>query len=150
MVSKLSYLLIRYLQNNDRELTIKRVDTLLFDNDNIENIDFKTKKYIFFYKTSILSDDDIKIPKKILSQNKSCTLVIFTIFIAPKYADLILSKEINSTVIITIYFSDFLIKYENIIKSNETIFSDKEFKKLMIERIKNDYNYERNEESNLN
>ena len=27
------------------------------------NIDFKTKKYIFFYKTSILSDDDIKIPK---------------------------------------------------------------------------------------
>jgi len=150
MVSKLSYLLIRYLQNNDRELTIKRVDTLLFDNDNIENIDFKTKKYIFFYKTSILSDDDIKIPKKILSQNKSCTLVIFTIFIAPKYADLILSKEINSTVIITIYFSDFLIKYENIIKSNETIFSDKEFKKLMIERIKNDYNYDRNEESNLN
>ena len=150
MISKLSFLLMRYLQNNEGELTIKRVDTLLFDNDNIENIDFKTKKYIFFYKTSILSDDDIKIPKQILAQNKSCTLVIFTIFIAPKYADLILSKEINSTVITTIYFSDFLIKYESIIKNNETVFNDKEFKKLMVEKIKNDYNYERNEENCLN
>ncbi len=80
---------------------------------------------------------------KILSDNKSCTLVIFTIFIAPKYADLILRKEINSTVIISIYFSDFLIKYENIIKSNETVFYDKEFKKLMIKKIQNDYNYEK-------
>ena len=150
MISKLSFLLMRYLQNNEGELTIKRVDTLLFDNDNIENIDFKTKKYIFFYKTSILSDDDIKIPKQILTQNKSCTLVIFTIFIAPKYADLILSKEINSTVITTIYFSDFFIKYESIIKNNETVFNDKEFKKLMVEKIKNDYNYERNEENCLN
>jgi hypothetical protein len=85
-----------------------------------------------------------------LAQNKSCTLVIFTIFIAPKYADLILSKEINSTVITTIYFSDFLIKYESIIKNNETVFNDKEFKKLMVEKIKNDYNYERNEENCLN
>ena len=150
MVSKLSSLLIRYLENNEREFTIKRVDALLFDDDNIINIDFKTKKYIFFYKTSILSDDDIKIPKKILSDNKSIILVIFTIFIAPKYADLILSKEINSTVITTIYFSDFLIKYENVIKSNETIFNDKEFKKLVVNKIKDDYNYEKSEDNNLN
>ena len=145
MVSKLSSLLMRYLKNNDGEMTVKRVDILIMDNDNLENIDYKTKKYIFYYKTSILSDDDIKIPKKILAENKACTLVIFTIFLAPKYADLILSKEINSTVITSIYFSDFFIKYENIIKSNETIFSDAEFKKIVIEKFKNDFNYERNE-----
>jgi len=145
MVSKLSSLLMRYLKNNDGEMTVKRVDSLIMDNDNLENIDYKTKKYIFYYKTSILSDDDIKIPKKILAENKACTLVIFTIFLAPKYADLILSKEINSTVITSIYFSDFFIKYENIIKSNETIFSDAEFKKIVIEKFKNDFNYERNE-----
>ena len=145
MVSKLSSLLMRYLKNNDGEMTVKRVDSLIMDNDNLENIDYKTKKYIFYYKTSILSDDDIKIPKKILAENKACTLVIFTIFLAPKYADLILCKEINSTVITSIYFSDFFIKYENIIKSNETIFSDAEFKKIVIEKFKNDFNYERNE-----
>ena len=145
MVSKLSSLLMRYLKNNDGEMTVKRVDSLIMDNDNLENIDYKTKKYIFYYKTSILSDDDIKIPKKILAENKACTLVIFTIFLAPKYADLILCKEINSTVITSIYFSDFFIKYENIIKSNETIFSDAEFKKIIIEKFKNDFNYERNE-----
>ena len=145
MVSKLSSLLMKYLKNNDGEMTVKRVDSLIMDNDNLENIDYKTKKYLFYYKTSILSDDDIKIPKKILAENKACTLVIFTIFLAPKYADLILSKEINSTVITSIYFSDFFIKYENIIKSNETIFSDAEFKKIVIEKFKNDFNYERNE-----
>ena len=150
MISKLSSLLLKYLSNNEGEFTIKRVDSLLFDDDKIDNIDLKTKKYIFFYKTAILSDDDIKIPLKILSDNKSCTLVIFTIFIAPKYADLILRKEINSTVIISIYFSDFLIKYENIIKSNETIFCDKEFKKMMITKIKKDYNYEKIDEKNIN
>jgi uridine kinase len=145
MISKLSSLLMKYLENNGGEVTVKRVDTLILDSDNIDNFEYKSKKYIFFYKTSILSDDDIKIPKKILSENKTCTLVIFTIFLAPKYADLILSKEINSTVITTIYFSDFFIKYENIIKSNETMFKDLEFKKLVIEKFKKDFNYERNE-----
>lgn len=143
MISKLSSLLINYLNNNEREFTLKKIDILLFDDDNLINFDYKSNKYIFFYKTSILSDADITIPKKILSENKSCTLVIFTIFIAPKYAHLILSKEINSTVIITIYFSDFFIKYENIIKNNQTIFNDQKFKNLMTEKIKLDYNYEK-------
>ena len=46
MISKLSSLLIKYLTNNEGEFTIKRVDTLLFDNDNIDSIDLKEKKYI--------------------------------------------------------------------------------------------------------
>ena len=142
-VSKLSSLLIKYLSNNEKEFIIDRVDKLVFDDDEISENEFKNNKYIFFYKTSILDDKDIEIPKKILAENKSCTLVIFTIFLAPKYADLILSKEINSTVITTIYFSDFFIKYENIIKSNESIFSDKEFKSLMLEKMKLDFNYVR-------
>lgn len=141
MVSKLSSLLIKYLKNNKNEFNIKQVDTLIFDNENLDNIDYKSKKYIFFYKTSILTDDDIAIPKKILFENKSCILVIFTIFIAPKYADLILSKEINSTLITTIYFSDFFIKYENRIKCNKTIFNDEKFKTMMIKKLEYDYNY---------
>ena len=143
LISMLSSLLIKYLKNNDREFTIKRVDKLLFDSDDIDNLELKDTKYIFFFKTSILSLDDIKIPKKILNDNKSCTLVILTIFIAPKCADLILSKEINSTVITTIYFSDFFIKYENIIKNNETIFNDKDFKQLIVEKFKMDFNYDK-------
>ena len=146
LVSTLSSLLIKYLKNNDREFTIKRVDKLLFDTDIKDNDDYddlKSKKYIFYFKTSILSLDDIKIPKKILSENKSCTLVILTIFIAPKCADLILSKEINSTVIVSIYFSDFFIKYENIIKNNETIFNDKDFKQLIIDKFKMDFNFDK-------
>ena len=143
MITKLSSLLFKYLKNNEREFTVKKVDTLLFDTDEPDNFDYKSKKYIFFYKTSILSNDDIIIPRKILSENKSCTLVVFTIFIAPKYADLILSKEINSTVITTIYFSDFFIKYENIIKSNQTLFNDEKFKSLLVEKFKLDYNYEK-------
>jgi hypothetical protein len=143
MITKLSSLLFKYLKNNEREFTVKKVDTLLFDTDELDNFDYKSKKYIFFYKTSILSNDDIIIPRKILSENKSCTLVVFTIFIAPKYADLILSKEINSTVITTIYFSDFFIKYENIIKSNQTLFNDEKFKSLLVEKFKLDYNYEK-------
>ena len=143
LVSMLSSPLIKYLKNNDREFTIKRVDKLLFDSDDMDNLELKDTKYIFFFKTSILSLDDIKIPKKILNDNKSCTLVILTIFIAPKCADLILSKEINSTVITTIYFSDFFIKYENIIKNNETIFNDKDFKQLIVEKFKMDFNYDK-------
>ena len=143
LVSMLSSLLIKYLKNNDREFTIKRVDKLLFGSDDMDNLELKDTKYIFFFKTSILSLDDIKIPKKILNDNKSCTLVILTIFIAPKCADLILSKEINSTVITTIYFSDFFIKYENIIKNNETIFNDKDFKQLIVEKFKMDFNYDK-------
>ena len=139
-ITKLSSLLIKYLSNNEKEFIIDRVDKLIFDDDIKEN-EFKNNKYIFFYKNSILDDKDIEIPRKILADNKSCTLVIFTIFLAPKYADLILSKEINSTVITTIYFSDFFIKYENIIKNNESIFSAQEFKNLMLEKMKLDFNY---------
>ena len=147
MISKLCSLFVNYLKYNEGELTIKKVDTLLFENDITDNYDFKSNEYIFFFKTSILSDEDINIPKKIRDNNKSCKLVIFTIFIAPKYAELILSKEINSTVIITIYFSDFIIKYGNIIKNNDTIFSDKEFKRLLVEKFAHDFNYEKEDKN---
>ena len=130
MVSKLSSLLMRYLKNNDGEMTVKRVDSLIMDNDNLENIDYKTKKYIFYYKTSILSDDDIKIPKKILAENKACTLVIFTIFLAPKYADLILSKEINSTVIISYNLVNFLINMKISLKAMKQYLVMENLKKL--------------------
>ena len=81
------------MKYNEGELTIKKVDTLLLENDITDNFDFKNNEYIFFFKTPILSEEDINILKKIRDNNKSCKLVIYAIFITPKYSELIFKKK---------------------------------------------------------
>ena len=146
MVNMLSSLLIRDLKKKEGDFSIPDVNLLLFDDDS-KKYNYKMYKNIFYFKTAILSENDIKVAKNILDINKSCNLFIFTIFLAPKYADLILNKEINTTLFSTIYFSDFFIKFEDIIKNDDRIFNEKELKKIFSEKIKNDFDYEKDEEN---
>ena len=145
-VNTLSSLLIRDLKKKEGDFSIPDVNLLLFDDDS-KKYNYKMYKNIFYFKTAILSENDIKVAKNILDINKSCNLFIFTIFLAPKYADLILNKEINTTLFSTIYFSDFFIKFEDIIKNDDRIFNEKELKKIFSEKIKNDFDYEKDEEN---
>ena len=147
MVNMLSSLLIRDLKKKEGDLSAPEVNLLLFDDDDLKRYNFKLYKNIFLFKKAILSENDIKLAQEILDKNDKCNLFVFSIFLSPKYADLLLSKEINKTLLTTIYFSDFFIKFEDIIKNDESIFNDKEFKKLFSEKIKNDFDYEKEEES---
>ena len=149
LINMLISLLIRDLKMKRDAFYMPEIHLLLFDDENLEKYNFKNYKNIFYFKMSILSENDIEGPKYILSKNKDCNLFIFSIFLAPKYADLLLSKEINTTLFSTIYFSDFFIKFEDIIKGNFTIFKNKEFKDLFLEKIKNDFEYEKEDEEDV-
>ena len=140
-------LLIRDLKKKKDDFSLPEVHLLLFDDDDLEKYNnFKSYKNIFYFKLAILSENDIERLKYILTKNKDCNLFIFTIFLAPKIAELLLSKEINNTLFSTIYFSDFFIKFKEIIKNNYTLFIDKEFNNLFREKIKNDFDYEKEED----
>ena len=143
MVNMLTSLLIRDSKKKKGNFDFPEIHLLLFDEDDITKYDFKNYKNIYYYTLSILSENDIEKPKQILSKNKDCNLFIFSIFLAPKYADLLVNKEINSTLFTTIYFSDFFIKFEEIIRNNDPLLNDKEFKKLFSEKIKNDFDYDK-------
>ena len=147
LINMLISLLIRDLKKKKDDFALPEIHLLLFDDDNLEKYDFKKYQNIFYFKISILSENDIEGPKYILSKNKDCNLFIFSIFLAPKYADLLLSKEINTTLFSTIYFSDFFIKFEDIIKCKYTIFQNKDYKDLFLAKIKNDFNYGEEEEN---
>ena len=147
MVNMLFSLLIRDIKKKMGEFSNPEDLLLLSDEDNLEKYnDFKSYKNIYYFKTVILSESDIEGPQFILTKNKDCNLVIFSIILAPKYADLLLSKEITNTLFSTIYFSDFFIKFEKIIKGNEDVFNDKEFKKLFFEKVKREFNYANEED----
>jgi uridine kinase len=108
---------------------------LVFDTDDITNYDFKDCDTVFFYKTSILNPNDIKKPQYILSKNKDCNVIICSIFLAPRFAHLILGNQMNSILFITLYFSEFFVKYEKIIKDDTWVFNDTELKKLVKQMI---------------
>ena len=147
MINMLFSLLIRDIKKKLGEFSNPEDLLLLSDEDNLEKYnDFKSYKNIYYFKTVILSESDIEGPQFILTKNKDCNLVIFSIILAPKYADLLLSKEITNTLFSTIYFSDFFIKFEKIIKGNEDVFNDKEFKKLFFEKVKREFNYSNEED----
>jgi hypothetical protein len=146
MVDMLISMLIRNLKDKDQNVPV--IDLVLFDGDDLTKYkNFKGFKNIVYFKTSILSDNDTEVLNDILSKNKDCNLLIFTIFLAPKYADVLLNKEMNNSLLLTIYFSDFFIKFDIIIKNNKELFNDKEFKEIFSNKIKNNFDYE--EEDNL-
>ena len=94
---------------------------------------------IAFFKTSILVEDDVKKPQFILSQNKNCNLIICSILLAPRFAHYLIGKQMNFILFVTLYFSEFFVKYEQIIKEDKTIFNEEELKKIvkqMLERRK--------------
>ena len=146
MINMLTSLFIRDLKKKDK-YTFPEIHLVLFDGDNLKKYkNFKGYQNIIYFKTAILSDTDIEVPKYILSKNKDCNLLVFTIFLAPKYADLLLNKEINNTLFSTIYFSDFFIKFNNINKNEDGHFNDKKFKELFSAKVKNDFDYENEED----
>lgn len=149
MINMLISLFIRDLKKKKDVFSFPEVHLLLFGDEDLKKYNYKTYKNIFYFTMDILSENKIEGPKYILSQNKDCNLCIFTIFLAPKYADLLLSKEINTTLFSTIYFSDFFIKFEEIIKKSNTLFIEKEFKNLFMEKIKNEFDYEKEDEEDL-
>lgn len=105
--------------------------TLIFDSDDINDINFKHSHTIFFFKTSILVEDDIKKPQYILSKDKNCNLIICSILLAPRFAHYLIGKQMNSILFVTLYFSEFFVKYEQIIKNDKTIFNEEELKKIV-------------------
>ena len=124
LIEMLESLLVDYLQKFSE---IK----LVFDSDNITNYDFKHCPTVFYFKTAILTQEDIQKPQYILSQNKNCNIIICSIFLAPRFAHLIIGKQINSILFATLYFSEFFVKYEKIIKGDKLVFNEKELEKIV-------------------
>lgn len=124
LIALLPDTLMQYFKNQKYfATTLPHIDLVITENDNIDTIDLKQAKTIFYYKTCILTEEDIKIPEHILTTNKSCILVINTIFLASKFADQLLLNQINTLIFNTLYFNDFFIKFELMIKDNQGIFN---------------------------
>ena len=124
LIEMLESLLVDYLQ---KFTEIK----LVFDSDDISNYDFKHCPTVFYFKTAILTQEDIEKPQYILSQNKNCNIIICSIFLAPRFAHLIIGKQMNSIFFATLYFSEFFVKYEKIIKGDKLVFNEKELEKIV-------------------
>ena len=131
LIEMLESLLVDYLQ---KFTEIK----LVFDSDDISNYDFKHCPTVFYFKTAILTQEDIEKPQYILSQNKNCNIIICSIFLAPRFAHLIIGKQINSILFATLYFSEFFVKYEKIIKGDKLVFNEKELEKI-VKKMLSDY-----------
>jgi hypothetical protein len=131
LLDTIQTLLFEYLRKNSKNpLALPNIDYILFDSDNIENIDFEKSKIVMFFKTSIMNENDIKVPEYILSKNKDCKILICSIFLAPKFAHYLTSNQINSLSFFTLYFSEFFVKYDKIIKKDETVYNEKELEKI--------------------
>ncbi len=104
---------------------------LILDSDDISNIDFKHCSTVFYFKTAILTQNDIKKPQYILSKNKDCNIIICSIFLAPRFAHLLLGKQMNFILFVTLYFSEFFVKYDKIIKSDKMVFNEEELEKIV-------------------
>lgn len=132
LVSILPSLYVQYFRKVDtKNVNLPITNLLLYHDSDVTNINFKEAKNIFFFKTAILSDNDIKIPKDILSKNKDCQLVVFSLFLAPRCIH-ILGDQISNVIFVSLYFSNFYIKFEQIIKkdSDNNIYNEKEIRNL--------------------
>ena len=131
LLDTIQTLLFDYLRKNSKNpLALPNIDHILFDSDNIEKIDFEKCKIVMFFKTSIMNENDIKVPEYIMSKNKECKILICSIFLAPKFAHYLTSNQINSLSFVTLYFSEFFVKYDKIIKKDETVYNEKVLEKI--------------------
>ena len=145
LIEMLYNILNEYFRGKSYFSTIlPKIDLIILENDDISKIDFKKYKNVFIFKTLILNEDDIKIPEYIYNDNNDCNIVINSIFLAPKFSDIILSNKLNTVLFNTLYFSDFFIKFEKILKNNETIFNSKELNKKFFNIIEKNFKYTNN------
>ena len=152
MVEMLYSLLIRDIKSkkNDDDDSFPENELLLTDEDDLTKYgDFKEYNNIYYFKTAILSENDISGPKQILTMKKNIHLTIFSIFLAPKFTDILLSKEIYTVIFSTIYYSDFFIQLGELIKNDDSVFNDKQFKELFSNNLENYFNNGKDDLSDL-
>lgn len=120
-----------------------KVDLMLTEFDELDKYDWTKYKKIVFFKVFIMSEDDIIIPEKIVKKNKNCNLIINSLFLAPKFAEILLSNKLDTLLLNTIYFSDFLNKFELVIKKNNKYFEPKKlaekYKRKITDVFREDY-----------
>ena len=134
-------LLIGHFRKNSRFAeTLPTIDKVIVDSDDIEKMNFENCKYVLFFKASILNENDIKVPQYIFSKNKDCNIIISSLILSPKFAHYLTSDELNSIIFVTLYFNEFFIKYEEVIKKDETVFNEKELEKMFKKLVINNFN----------
>ena len=111
-------------------------DKIIYESDDINKINCKDLKNILFFKTAVLTEDDLKIPSYIRSQNKQCNIIICSIFLSRK-AIILFSEQkfISLSLLVTLYFSDIFILYKDKIENDKTVFNKEELKILFQEVI---------------
>lgn len=109
---------------------LPQIDLIITENDDVNKIDIAKYKNILLFKTAILNEDDMNIPEKILTLNPNCNLIINSIFLAPKFAELILGVRLNCVMINTLYFSDFFIKFEQFIIDDTSAYNSSKLSHL--------------------
>ena len=135
-------LLIGHFRKNSRFAeNLPIIDKVIVDSDDIEKMNFENCKFVLFFKTSILNENDIKVPQYIFSKNKDCNIIISSLILSPKFAHYLTSDELNSIIFVTLYFNEFFIKYEEVIKKDETVFNEKELEKMFKKLVINNFNY---------
>ena len=131
LLNMLQSSLVEHFRKNPKyEVNLPKLNKIIFDSDDISNEDFEKCKSVVFFKTAILTENDIKIPEYILTKNKDCNIIICSIFLAPKFAHFLTSNQMNNILFVTLYFSEFFVKYDEIIKKDKNVFNEKELEKL--------------------
>ena len=140
LLSMIQSSLVEHFRKNPKySENLPKLHHLIFADDDISKIDFEKCNSVIFYKTAILTENDIKVPQDILSKNKECNLIICSIFLAPKFAHFLTSNQMNSILFATLYFSEFFVKYDEIIKKDETVFNEKELEKIFKKLVKESF-----------
>ena len=103
--------------------------------DYLDKIEWGKYKNILLFKTLILTQEDMKVPEIILEKNKKCSVVVCSIFLAPKFADILMNSQLDTLLLNTLYFSDFFIKFEHLIRKDQTAFNAKELSNLFKQEI---------------
>ena len=132
LLNMLQSSLVEHFRKNPKyEVNLPKLHKLIFNSDDVSNEDFEKCNSVIFFKTAILTESDIKIPQYILSKNKDCNIIICSIFLAPKFAHFLTSNQMNNILFVTLYFSEFFVKYDEIIKKDQNVFNEKELEKLL-------------------
>ena len=132
----LSELLLNYLRKTKKFTNyLPHIDLIVTEFDDLDKIEWEKYKNILLFKTLILTQEDMKVPEIILEKNKKCSVVVCSIFLAPKFADILMNSQLDTLLLNTLYFSDFFIKFEHLIRKDQTAFNAKELSTLFKQEI---------------
>lgn len=142
MITILPNPLIQYLREKSYfAQNLPKIDLIVTEYDDITDIDFSKYKVIIYFKTLILTEEDIKIPEMILTKAPNCNLIICSLFISPKFGELLMNKSTNHLLLNTLYFSDFFIKFEQMLRKDKLAYDSKGLSKQFGIKIKKCFGY---------